>query len=47
MSHGLEFIFAPLQSLLFGNAGWSAHFDQEFFWVLAVLNHGFDFGLSL
>jgi hypothetical protein len=47
MSHGLEFIFASLQSLLFGNTGWSAHFDQELFWILAVLNHGLDFGLSL
>lgn len=46
MSHGFEFIFASLESLLFGNASGSTDFEKELLGVLAILNHGFDLGLN-
>ena len=46
MSHGLEFVLASLESFLFGNTSGSADFEEELLGVLAVLNHGLDFGLN-
>ncbi len=45
MGHGLEFVLASLESFLFGDTGGSADLEEELFGVLAVLNHGLDFGL--
>lgn len=46
MGHGFKFIFASLKSLLFGDTGGSAYFEEVVFGVLSVLDHSFDFGLD-